>query len=95
MTLIVFNRFDFKAMLDIVARTIRSSSNLFTETVWLNYYYSWNSVTQFRKLFDFVILGIDEDFCDIVITEENAAELAIKMLKHKINVIIDPIYDLY
>lgn len=42
-----------------------------------------------RKLFDFVILGVDEDFCDILITEENASELAIKMLKYKINVIID------
>ena len=42
-----------------------------------------------RKLFDFVIIGIDEDLCDIVITEENAAELANKMLKYKINVIFD------
>lgn len=42
-----------------------------------------------RKKYDFVILGTDEDFCDILITEENTSELAIKMLKNKINVIID------
>ncbi len=42
-----------------------------------------------RKLFDFVIIGIDEDLCDIVITEENASELANKMLKYRINVIFD------
>ncbi len=42
-----------------------------------------------RKLFDFVILGVDKENCDVVITEENASELAIEMLKNKINVIID------
>lgn len=42
-----------------------------------------------RKLFDFVIIGIDEDLCDIVISEENAADLTNKMLKYKINVIFD------
>jgi hypothetical protein len=42
-----------------------------------------------RKLYDFVIIGIDEDLCDIVITEENASDLANKMLKYKINVIFD------
>ncbi len=42
-----------------------------------------------RKKFDFVIIGIDEDLCDIVITEENASELANKMLKYRINVIFD------
>ena len=42
-----------------------------------------------RKLYDFVIIGIDEDLCDIVITEDNASELANKMLKYKINVIFD------
>lgn len=42
-----------------------------------------------RKLFDFVILGVDKDTCDILITEENAGSLATKMLEHKINMIID------
>lgn len=42
-----------------------------------------------RKLFDFVILGVDKDNCDILITEENAGSLAVKMLEHKINIIID------
>jgi len=45
-----------------------------------------------RKLFDFVILGLDKEKCDIVITEENAAKLAVEMLKNKINVIIDVSY---
>ncbi len=45
-----------------------------------------------RKLFDFVILGLNKDTCDILITEENAASLAVKMLKNKINVIIDVSY---
>lgn len=42
-----------------------------------------------RKLFDFVILGLNKENCDIMITEENAAKLAVEMLKNKINVIID------
>lgn len=45
-----------------------------------------------RKLFDFVILGLNRENCDIVITKENAANLAIEMLKNKINVIIDVSY---
>ena len=45
-----------------------------------------------RKLFDFVILGLNKESCDIIITEENAAKLAVKMLKNKINVIIDVSY---
>lgn len=45
-----------------------------------------------RKLFDFVILGLNKDTCDILITEENAAKLAVEMLKNKINVIIDVSY---
>lgn len=45
-----------------------------------------------RKLFDFVVLGLNKDTCDILITEENAASLAVKMLKNKINVIIDVSY---
>lgn len=45
-----------------------------------------------RKLFDFVVLGLNKDTCDILITEENAVKLAVKMLKNKINVIIDVSY---
>lgn len=45
-----------------------------------------------RKLFDFVILGLNKENCDIIITEENAAKLAVEMLKNKINVIIDVSY---
>lgn len=45
-----------------------------------------------RKLFDFVILGLNEEKCDIIITKENAANLAVQMLKNKINVIIDVSY---
>lgn len=42
-----------------------------------------------RSIYDFVILGVDDEFCDMLITEENASELATKILKHKVNVIID------
>lgn len=45
-----------------------------------------------RKLFDFVILGLNKENCDIIITEENATKLAVEMLKNKINVIIDVSY---
>lgn len=42
-----------------------------------------------RSKFDFVILGLDEDTCDIVINEENAADLTLKMILNEIHVIID------
>ncbi len=42
-----------------------------------------------RSKFNFVILSTDENFCDIVINEDNAAELALKMMINDINVIID------
>jgi hypothetical protein len=42
-----------------------------------------------RTKFNFVILGTDETFCDIVINEENAEDLALKMMINEINVIID------
>lgn len=45
-----------------------------------------------RKLFDFVVLGLDKENCDIMISEENAAELATSMRNHEINVIIDLSY---
>lgn len=42
-----------------------------------------------RSKFDFVILGLDEDTCDIVINEENASDLTLKMILNEINIIID------
>lgn len=42
-----------------------------------------------REKYDFVILGVDEDFCDITINQDNSAELAIKMMKNQINIIMD------
>lgn len=42
-----------------------------------------------REKYDFVILGTDEDFCDILISEDNAADLAILTMKNRISIIID------
>ncbi len=42
-----------------------------------------------RSKFDFVILGLDEESCDIVINQENAADLTLKMLLNEIHLIID------
>ena len=42
-----------------------------------------------RSKFDFVILGLDEDTCDIVINEENASDLTLKMMLNEINIIVD------
>jgi len=42
-----------------------------------------------RSKYNFVILGTDEGNCDLLISEDNAEELALKMMINEINVIID------
>lgn len=42
-----------------------------------------------REKYDFVILGVNKDFCDIVIDQDNTEELANNIIKNNINVIID------
>lgn len=42
-----------------------------------------------REKYDFLILGVDEDFCDLMINQDNAQELATNMIKHKVNIIMD------
>ncbi len=42
-----------------------------------------------REKYDFVILGVDKDTCDILITKENVHVLVNRMFDHKINIIVD------